>query len=155
FFSARTIRTGFLAPQFPAYLFTFGLGIALADWFVRTQLGLARKPGARAALGLLAAGVALLFVSVKYIDFAEGEVASYFLFVRNPGEIAGVGLIVAGVVFGAPVAKQLLSTVPMRIIGIASYSLFLWHLPILLVVNTYPSLANRSGTDRMLQLLLY
>ncbi|HEY7270504.1 MAG TPA: acyltransferase, partial [Dehalococcoidia bacterium] len=79
FFSATTIRTGFLAPQFPAYLFTFALGIALADWFVRTQLGLARRPGALAALALLAAGIVLLFASVKYIDFAQGEVASYFL----------------------------------------------------------------------------
>jgi peptidoglycan/LPS O-acetylase OafA/YrhL len=43
----------------------------------------------------------------------------------------------------------------MRIVGIASYSLFLWHLPMLLLVNTYPSLNKHSGSERMLQLLLY
>jgi peptidoglycan/LPS O-acetylase OafA/YrhL len=57
-------------------------------------------------------------------------------------------------VFGAPLASQLFSAVPVRIVGIASYSAFLWHMPILLLVNTYPSLAGLSAEHRMVELLL-
>jgi peptidoglycan/LPS O-acetylase OafA/YrhL len=153
-FDSATIRTAYLAPQFPAHLFTFALGIALADWFVRVQLGLSRRPGTPAAGALFVAGCLLLFASVHFIDFDRGSVARTFLVVRNPGQIAGLGLIVAGSVFGAPLVRQSLSAAPVRILGIVSYSMFLWHLPLLILANRYPGMRGYDGGEHLIQLLL-
>ena len=45
--------------------------------------------------------------------------------------------MVAGGVFGAALIRQIFSFVPLRILGIISYSLYLWHLLILRIVVRY------------------
>ena len=155
YFNDANIRQGYLLPQFPGHVFNFALGMALASLFVACQTKQIRAPGPLAALAMLAAGTALLLGAVHYVDFQHPDVSLYFIHIGTPMESAGLALVMGGLVFGAPLATQILSAAPIRIVGIVSYSLFLWHVPMLYVLNRIPNIAEREPGDRLVTVLLW
>ncbi|HEY7270505.1 MAG TPA: acyltransferase family protein [Dehalococcoidia bacterium] len=153
FFSHETIRNNYVGPQFPAHAFNFALGIGLANVFVAVQMGRLRRPGQWPALALFVAGCATLFAWVHFGDFHNSPITNNFAFVGTPFEAVGIALVLAGLVFGAPGVRQAFSFVPVRIIGIISYSAFLWHGPILFAVEHVHWIAAQPP-ERKLGLLL-
>ncbi len=157
YFSHETIRRNYVAPQFPAHAFNFALGLTMGNVFVATQLGRFKRPGPLLALGLLAAGCATVFAWVHFFDFHNSSITADFVFVGTPAEGLGITLILAGLVYGAPLFKQALSFVPLRVLGIISYSAFLWHGPLLFALERLPAIqaTPERSTERMLLVMLY
>ncbi len=154
FFSHATIRSFYIAPQFPAHAFNFALGLSLGNFFVMTQLGRARRPHPLLALAFFALGCVLLAGWVHFFDFTRSSISADFTFVGTPAETIGLTLILAGVVFGAPVVTQAFSLAPIRMLGIISYSAFLWHGPLLYVLERYPSIQALPQEQRLLPILI-
>jgi peptidoglycan/LPS O-acetylase OafA/YrhL len=155
YFSHETIRRTYVAPQFPAHAFNFALGLTMGNIFVATQLGRLRRPGPWLALGLFLGGCVLFFSWVHFGDFRHSSLTADFAFVGTPFEGVAITLVLAGLVFGAPGVKQVFSFVPLRIIGIISYSAFLWHGPLLFAIQRIPSIQAREPNDRMVPIMLH
>jgi peptidoglycan/LPS O-acetylase OafA/YrhL len=118
-----------LAVQFPAYVFQFVLGAALARaWLVRGAT--ARwLPAAGAIAGI-------------------GTLCAFVTLAAPPDPFASVLSVcaVGGVVFAAassadPASRWLLARGPLAFVGRISYSAYLWHLPLLLLLQARTPLA--------------
>lgn len=152
FFSDANIRSSFLAPQFPSHLFSFAVGLAVGDLFVRAQLGLVRRPGPLLALASFLAGSLIIPLAIHFIDLGEPTLRYY---IGTPIEAAGFALMLAGLVFGAPAAVQVFSFAPVRVLGIISYSAFLWHVPILALAKRLPSIEALPPGERLAPLAIW
>jgi peptidoglycan/LPS O-acetylase OafA/YrhL len=155
YFTHETIRNTYVAPQFPAHAFNFALGLAMANAFVAVQLGRLRRPGRWLALASFVAGCLTVAGWVHFADFHRSGITDTFIFVGTPFEAIGITLVLAGLVFGAPGVRKLFSLAPIRILGIVSYSAFLWHGPILFAVQNLPSIKAATPEHKMGLLLLY
>ena len=126
------VERSFLAQ---ADLFTFGMIVAVA--YVEVADGRLKLPGgwraAAAALGLL------IFIPCA-ATMNQGE-HSYLL--QNTGQALGLALIFAAIVLpaaeGAPssAAVRFLESPPLVATGVVSYSIFLWHLPVIVWLNDH------------------
>ena len=155
YFSHETIRNTYVAPQFPAHVFNFALGLALGSAFVAIQLGRLRKPGPRLALLMFVAGCATLFAWIHFGDLHQSSITADYAFVGTPFEAIGITLVLGGLVFGAPVARQVFSFVPLRLMGIISFSAFLWHGPLLWAIERLPAIEAASPNHKLVLLLAY
>jgi peptidoglycan/LPS O-acetylase OafA/YrhL len=91
---------------------------------------------------------------VHYFDFTNSSITRDFTFVGTPAEATGITLVLAGLVFGAPVVKYVFSLAPIRVIGLISYSAFLWHGPLLYVINQFPQVQALPQDERLLPILV-
>jgi peptidoglycan/LPS O-acetylase OafA/YrhL len=155
YYNEENIRAGYMAPQFPAHVFNFALGIALASLFVAVQLGKLRRPGPLIASAMFLAGLALFVGSVQYFYIDHPDVGEFFPHTGSPTDSLGLALMLGGLVFGAPLVKQAFSTTLIRIVGIVSYSAFLWHLPLILLLVGLPAIQEMAPNDRFLALALW
>jgi peptidoglycan/LPS O-acetylase OafA/YrhL len=154
YFSHETIRRTYVAPQFPAHVFNFGLGLSLGNYYVMTQLGRAPKPHPLVALATFFGGLVLLMGWVHYFDFTDSSISRDFVFVGTPAEAIGITLILAGLVFGAPVVKSIFSLTPVRVIGIISYSAFLWHGLLLYAIERFPAIQAMTPDERLVPIIV-
>ena len=99
--------------------------------------------GRRRATAASVTGVALLLVGWIIIDASS----------RFPGYVAllptlGAGLLILGGISDAlPAPNRILSVAPMRFIGRISYSLYLWHWPLIVFAAAlYPNASSRPAT---------
>ncbi|MEL6317646.1 MAG: acyltransferase family protein, partial [Pseudomonadota bacterium] len=112
----------------PFRLWELALGGALA-------LALARPEGARLAAGLAPAAAQAL--SLTGLALVLGSIAALDQSTPFPGLSAAPAclgtalLIFSGAAARAPIGARLLGTAPMVAVGLASYSLYLWHWPVL------------------------
>jgi peptidoglycan/LPS O-acetylase OafA/YrhL len=121
----------------PAWLGEFAMGMLVAQWVVWRELrhgGAARlRGGVTAALGL--AGAAVVFGGCYWYQSrwlsgtTERYVALYLV------EAAGFALIIAAVVTGRGRLVTGLSWRPLAALGVISYGVYLWHLPLILVLK--------------------
>jgi peptidoglycan/LPS O-acetylase OafA/YrhL len=117
--------------QLPAYLGHFAAGILAGRAWLRWR---DRAPGAAASAGWLAAAVAGLFV--LYRMHAPGGVwLGDFNWVLIPLSMGTVML--ALVSSGIAIARPLLANAPLAFVGRISYSVYLYHLPMLLLWNKF------------------
>jgi peptidoglycan/LPS O-acetylase OafA/YrhL len=118
-----------LAMQFPAYLFHFVLGGALArTWLARAAM--ARWVPTACAM----AGIAALCGVVMRMDPAEAPARMI--------SIGAVGAIVFAAAASADrLSRGLLARGPLAFVGRVSYSAYLWHLPLLLLLQARTPLA--------------
>ena len=98
--------------------------------------GLARKTQRRIARGLLAVGLLLSAVAAPAWQlgaalFTPG--ASWGLDLITYPLVVGVsfGALTLGAVWGGPLIWAVFAAPPLRFIGLISYSIYVWHLPIL------------------------
>jgi peptidoglycan/LPS O-acetylase OafA/YrhL len=118
-----------------ADLFTFGMIVAVA--YVEVADGRLRLP-ARWRMSLAALGL-LIFIPCAW-TMNQGE-HSYLL--QNTGQALGLALIFAAIVLPAAEgarpssAVRFLETPALVATGVVSYSIFLWHLPVIVWLNTH------------------
>jgi len=134
------------------YLEVFTLGIAASVIYVlaieRGYLSMQRRKmlGALATIIAVAGLVACMFwaAQAQRIPLALGT--SWWLFVPSNGEVWEIlgewtlglcfVLLLLGVLFGTPGMQRFFSLRPLRYIGIISYSLYVWHYPILTLLSS-------------------
>lgn len=116
--------TAFYLPQFRAWELL--LGVAAAFGAIR----LPAIPLARQAVTLV--GIALIGWSICFAPFSPALNAI-------PACIGAVGLICAGGLSTAeqPFVSRVLGSAPMRFVGLISYSLYLWHWPLIVFAKQY------------------
>jgi peptidoglycan/LPS O-acetylase OafA/YrhL len=123
-----------LTPRTPSWAYyglhtrawELGVGALLATLITRAER---IPPAVRAALGWLGIG------GIAYAAWAYGTVAFPSWTAAVPVLASALVLVAGPVVRGSP--AWLLSTPPMRWLGTRSYSLYLWHWPVLVLAEAH------------------
>jgi peptidoglycan/LPS O-acetylase OafA/YrhL len=144
---AAHLRAEFPLAQLPGRIDTFAVGMACA-WWVR------RRPLSRAhARWAWTAGAALLLVTpVLFSHAPEGF---------RPGGWTGisrtllidlaVGLVLVGLAADEPLGRRAIGNPPLQALGRVSYSIYLFHLPVILLLSQAGAYAyGQAGTLRVL-----
>ncbi len=148
----------FMHQQYPGHFAEFGFGIALANLAVRRKMGLgmgrvfraATREGAAAVY--FAVGVALVLFCMKKVS-EPGLVMSVYL--RDVAVALGYTLMIAGVLWGGMRFQRIFSAVPLQFIGLISYSMYLWHFPIIYIQNRFPQVAALPPFERFERVTLF
>lgn len=156
----------FLQMQFPRHLADFALGITCCNFYTRLRLNL---PAGRIIRALTARWAGMIY-------FTLGAVLTLLYMYTNPlldgtdyapwwnahpdffgalnyygGEVIAslaCTLVLAGLCFGFAGMRAAFSVLPLRLTGIVSYSIYLWHLPLMLVIAHNPAIVALSPEDR-------
>lgn len=135
------------AYQLPGSMDAFGIGMLAAVLHVnRIHLPTwLLPPEKKNALGLL--GIALVFVAIYWLPGKRAEYWSDHLifYAWTPLLSLGIAAVLLAGVGGSQVLQRVFGNRPMVFLGLISYSLYLWHLPVLdwLVASAwYPALAG-------------
>lgn len=108
------------------YQLMVGASLATVEWGA-VRPALRRAGGALAAAGL----VALLVLATSLVDAGPGA--------RGAAATVAAALLVVGLTAGSPrsAATRLLSTAPMVRVGMLSYGVYLWHWPVILLLQRF------------------
>jgi peptidoglycan/LPS O-acetylase OafA/YrhL len=114
--------------QLPGLIDHFAIGMLLAWVYVRH----AASVSARLADGLMLAGFVgiasmMALLDHVYADYWNGHI---LIFVGYTITACFIGMLVLGTALGGPLSRGLFANPIMLALGIVSYSLYLWHLPI-------------------------
>lgn len=146
----------FLSQQFPTHLVSFAAGIGLANVHVwssssRVKPVLYRMLTSRYTGPIyFVVGVVVLYYDLYHI-LASVTLGYYFYEIAS---CVGFSLCIAGVLFSGQWLKAIFSIAPLRLIGIIGYSVYLWHLPLIHLFNSYPNIAALSAADRFPKVLV-
>jgi peptidoglycan/LPS O-acetylase OafA/YrhL len=119
----------------PAYLPYFGFGMLLALWVEREAARRGRMPsaGPRATTVLLVAGAAgVLCNGLWHSSPAADSVPLLTSALQNLPAGIGFALLLAAVVVGRGPATAWIHARPLAKVGLASYGIYLWHVPLML-----------------------
>lgn len=162
----------FLQMQFPRHLADFCLGITCCNFFMHARLKLPlgrilsalRSPVAGAVYFALGWAIMLPYMYTAPLpdgtDYAPWWNANPTLFtslVYYFSEIVAAlacVLLLAGLCFGFPRMRAAFSVLPVRLIGIISYSVYLWHVPVIFVIERNPAISALPPTERFHMVLL-
>jgi peptidoglycan/LPS O-acetylase OafA/YrhL len=126
----------FLLSQFPGKLFHFAVGMALAVLYARHHYRGGAGPGMDGGFGALvtAACLGLFLALVAYAP--GGETAPGLWNRQQPLAMAlASGLVVWSAGYCNGFSRRVLAMPAVRIVGVISYSLYLWHVPICFFVQ--------------------
>lgn len=161
----------FFTWQFPTQWILFGFGITAANFYVWYGLHRPRQ-GVLAALTSAWAGVAycvvgwIVFLSMEYpgpllsflgpTTLMEGQLTSFSwgYYLTRPIVGLGVFLVVIGLALGTPWLRAIFSVTPLRLVGIISYSIYLWHAPLIRNWVSFQQLKTLPPTAHYQVLLL-
>lgn len=140
----------FTATQYIAFLGEFGIGICVAGWWLRR--GDRELPAGRRAW--VGAGTLVALMVGLYAMYANGRDGhdEVLQVVARMGVAAAVGLVIMGLLAGPPLLRRPLEFLPFRLYGVIGYSVFLWHLPVLTVMATWPIFTKEDPTARFWQI---
>lgn len=132
----------YLADQFPAFLPEFGIGMAVANWWAnkdtishpRLRAFISPRAGALYAVG--GAGL-MLFVLLHPTTWMD-----YDYFGMRLSAAAATGLLILGSLYGTSIIQSVYRFLPLRLYGVMGYSIFLWHMPILHIIDRYPVITS-------------
>ncbi len=118
----------------PAYIGHFALGMLVALWIEHRRLAGrdALGAGATAVLAALGAAIVIGLATVHETAFQMGGTR---LVLGNLPAALGFALIIAAVTAGRGRSVGWLAAPPLAAIGVVSYGIYLWHLPLLLVIR--------------------
>jgi peptidoglycan/LPS O-acetylase OafA/YrhL len=119
----------------PAYLPYFAFGMLLALWVERGLARDGRRPtlGPLATLGLVAAGAAgVVANALWHASTAADAVPLLAGSLQNLPAGAGFGALLAAVVLGRGPATAWIHARPLAAVGLVSYGVYLWHVPLML-----------------------
>lgn len=132
----------------PAYLGSFGIGMLVAIWAQRRQVpGRSHgQLGPWATVALLAAATVVVVGDAMWNEngwwLRQGIFGESFLrprvqleLVGKLGAATGFALLIAAAAWGSGPAVGWLGWRPFAALGVISYGLYLWHLPLLLVMR--------------------
>lgn len=123
------------------FLEIFGVGMLGATLYVALGEGRGADSARVRAVGwaLIALAAALMF-TIAPLVMQRGLEAPNHTMLTNPSDFAvicgplliglGYGALLLGILWAGPVARAPFETKPLVFIGLMSYSLYLWHLPI-------------------------
>lgn len=122
-----------LTKALPAYMPYFAFGMLLALWAERRRERDAPQLGAGASAALVVAGFAIVLADGYWHGTAAPRAVNPSLAVLADMP-AGLGfaLVVAAAVAGGGRAVRWMSWRPLAWVGLVSYGLYMWHLPLLL-----------------------
>lgn len=119
----------FVLLQLPGLIDHFAIGMLLAWIYVRhAPRASARHSDALVIVGLAGIVAMMALLDHVYLDYWNGHI---LLFIGYTITAAFIGALVLGTAMAGPMSRALFANAPMLFIGIVSYSLYLWHLPIL------------------------
>jgi peptidoglycan/LPS O-acetylase OafA/YrhL len=143
----------FLANQFPSQLFNFTIGMYFANLYYGISI-----PMKSIFEGLY--GDFLIFTLILVLGYlawlvgridVHGGLWTYIWFI-------GVSVTCAGLVFLSShqniISNHLLGASWIRLIGIISYSIYLWHFPVIYFVKKYFSQSSLVGIDKFYGMLI-
>ena len=119
----------------PAYLPYFAVGMLLALWVERaiTRTGEVPKAGPGATLALLAVGLAAVVCNgVWHASAAADSVPVVTGALQNLPAGIGFTALLAAVVVGRGPATAWIHARPLALVGLVSYGVYLWHVPLML-----------------------
>jgi peptidoglycan/LPS O-acetylase OafA/YrhL len=135
------------------YLEVFAVGMLCSVLYVTVRRDDSRRKGVQIAGWLLFIGaLAVSFALGQRVNLRHEQVLSIFYQFMRPTDVEeiggpfligiGYGMLVLGVLFGGRALRACFEAPPLRFIGLISYSLYLWHLPILLgAIAYFPALS--------------
>lgn len=136
----------------PGRLHQFLVGMLAAYAFERLRARSA-LPGPRRA-DLMAFAAAAAFIALPALGFLGsdeafqgGPVAQPFLASWHLFASIVVAVMLVALAAGAPRARRLLSTGPLQAMGLVSYSLYLWHYPVMLYLREALGGREAIGAD--------
>ena len=124
-----------VSKMLPTYIGFFAIGMLAAMWIEWRPVKRAReafRPGATAAL--MAAGFAVVAAHAFRHETAGSFNWVWTTFGNLPAAV-GFALVIAVAAAGTGPALGWLSTRPIVTLGVISYGIYLWHLPLLLIVR--------------------
>lgn len=131
-----------------------GVGLLLAAWSARLARGGRLELGARAGAALRTAGLPVLVFSAVVPELFGGAGHAAGNLAQRLTATVGFALLVAGTVLAPPRGRwsRTMSTPALTYLGSISYSLCLWHEPILLLLGHHGLLPQRP--DDLLRALV-
>jgi peptidoglycan/LPS O-acetylase OafA/YrhL len=135
----------FLYGQDGKFLEDFAIGMFVCIGYTLSQHAKIRQRVSaylrRYSLWFWGAGVFLLFFMATWSVYPPLQILAPLIGPHNwlteLGFALGFGLCVSGILFGPITLKRPFEWAPLRRTGIISYSLYIWHLPILLAFIAY------------------
>lgn len=143
--SEGTIRY-FLSTQYLAFIGEFAIGITVSGWWIRHRRGAPPRPRTSWLAGAGAVTALLCALALMYLDGNHGA-NELLRIVARMGVAASVGLMIMGFLLGPRLLRRPLTFLPFRLYGVIGYSVFLWHLPLLVVMANWPIFAEISSTS--------
>ena len=144
----------FLSQQLLGHAANFALGISLANIYVQFQLKCRKDRLFQifthdvAGFAYFISGIALqLFV---VYNFFQNPDLAWAYYSHGLLDTLGFTLLLAG---GCPWIRGAFSTLPLRFIGTVSYSIYLWHLPLIHLFNSYLTIAASPPQTIFFQVL--
>jgi peptidoglycan/LPS O-acetylase OafA/YrhL len=125
-----------ISKALPTYIGFFALGMlaaTLVEWRASRQAS-AAPLGGRATGAIVVLGMVLVFAHA-YRHETAGSFNTIWTTFGNLPAGAGFALLIAGAATGTGPALGWLSARPLVYLGVVSYGIYLWHLPLLLVVR--------------------
>ena len=119
----------------PAYLPYFALGMLLALWVERAiaRRGEAPRVGPRTTLALLVGGIGAVVCNGLWHSSAAADALPLLTgALQNLPAGIGFATLLAAVVVGRGPATAWIHARPLALVGLVSYGLYLWHLPLML-----------------------
>ena len=114
--------------QLPGLIDHFAIGMLLAWIYVRHAAAVpAKQADALMLVGLLGIVSMMALLDHEFAEYWNGHILIFIGYTITAGFI---GLLVLGVAMAGPLSRKLFANSTMLALGIVSYSLYLWHLPI-------------------------
>lgn len=132
------------------YIEVFSVGMLLSLWYVYTQKLTTEhhfvRNSRRLSPWLLGLGLCVLMFTALgriQVDLKApvwpflGPLMSYYEWLSEPLQAAGYGLCIFALLFSPPAWQRPLNWTPLRWIGMISFSVYIWHLPLFQLLQAW------------------
>jgi len=136
--------------QFPGHLDQFVFGMMAAYFFVRKSgvksSGLRSESRVAASVPFVLGIVGIVsFLYLGHFNFQKYWEGHLLLFIWHGCVGLFIALVIYGVASNCPLGRFLLGNRPIILLGVVSYSLYLWHLPVIDWLMRWDFLAHYQG----------